>query len=148
MAGDIVARTTSGRDAIVFDVWKVSESISRRFQICSQRNAVVERKLKIEEFRMGFDLLHRSQHKPCLNSQLFAEYISTVLFSCIDEPRSNEEFADKKAVLLMDNCFIHVQAETLQTLVDHWVKVITFPPHTTHTFRSLDLSLFGNLQKK
>jgi hypothetical protein len=66
----------------------------------------------------------------------------------IDELRSNEEFADKEAILLMDNCSIHVQAETLQTLADHRVKVITFPPHTTHMFQCLDLSLFGNFKKK
>jgi hypothetical protein len=28
------------------------------------------------------------------------------------------------------------------------VKVITFPPHTTHIFQCLDLSLFGNFKKK
>jgi hypothetical protein len=48
----------------------------------------------------------------------------------------------------MDKCFLHVQAETLQTLSDHDVKVITFPPHTTHIFQCLDLSLFGNFKKK
>jgi hypothetical protein len=62
--------------------------------------------------------------------------------------RSNEKFADKEAVLLMDNCFIHVQPETLQMIADYQVKVITFPPHTTQIFQSLDLSLFGNFQKK
>jgi hypothetical protein len=48
----------------------------------------------------------------------------------------------------MDNCSIHVQVETLQTLADHRVKVITFPPHTTHIFQCLDLSLFGKFKKK
>jgi hypothetical protein len=33
-------------------------------------------------------------------------------------------------------------------LVDHRVKVLTFPPHTTHIFQSLDLSLFGNFKKR
>jgi hypothetical protein len=28
------------------------------------------------------------------------------------------------------------------------VKVITFPPHTTHRIQCLDLSLFGNFKKK
>jgi hypothetical protein len=39
----------------------------------------VERKLKIEGFRMGVDLILKSRHKIYMNSQLFAEYISTVL---------------------------------------------------------------------
>jgi hypothetical protein len=83
-----------------------------------------------------------------MNSQLFAECISTVLLPDIDELRSNEEFAAKETVLLMDNCSIHVQTETLQTLVDDRVKAITFPLHTAHIFQCLDLSLFGNFKKK
>jgi hypothetical protein len=33
-------------------------------------------------------------------------------------------------------------------IADHQVKVITFPPHTTRIFQSLDLSHLGNLKKK
>jgi hypothetical protein len=66
----------------------------------------------------------------------------------VDELRSNEKFADKEVVLLMDNCSIDIQAETVQTLAEDRVKVITFPPHTIHIFQCLDLSLFGNLRKK
>jgi hypothetical protein len=94
----------------------------------------VERKLKVEGFRMGVDLILKSRHKLYMNSQRFAEYTSTVLLPSIDGLRSNEEFADKEAGLLMDNCPIHIQAEILQTLADHRVKVITFPPHTTYIF--------------
>jgi hypothetical protein len=115
---------------------------------CSQGNAAVQRKLKIEGFRMGVDWLLKSRHKPYMNPQLFAEYISTILLSYIDELPSNEEFADKEAVLPMDNRSIHVQAETLQTLADHRVKVIIFSPHTIHIFTCLDLSLFGNFKTK
>jgi hypothetical protein len=64
-----------------------------------------------------------------MNSQLFSEYISTVLLPYIDELRTNDEFVDKEAILLMDNSCIHVQAETLQMLANHRVKVITFPTH-------------------
>jgi hypothetical protein len=83
-----------------------------------------------------------------MSSQLFAEYISTVLLPCVDKLRSNEKFADKEAMLLMDNCSVHVQGDTLQMLADHRVKVLKFPPHTTHIFQSLDLSLFGNFKKR
>jgi hypothetical protein len=118
------------------------------FLVCSQGNTTVERKPKIEEFRMGVDLILKALQKPDVNSQLFAKYISTVLLPYIDKLRSNEEFAHKEAVLLMDNCSIHLQAETLQMLADHRVKVINFPPHTTQVFQCLDLSLFGNYQKQ
>jgi hypothetical protein len=83
-----------------------------------------------------------------MSSQLFAEYISTVLFPYVDELRSNEEFADQEGLILMDNCSVHVQGDTLQMLADHGVKVLTFPPHTTHIFQSPDLSLFGNFRRE
>jgi hypothetical protein len=66
--------------------------------VCSEGNAAVERKFKIEGFRMGVDLILKSQDKPDMNWQLFAEYISTVLLPYIDELQSNEGFADKEAL--------------------------------------------------
>jgi hypothetical protein len=62
--------------------------------------------------------------------------------------RSKEEFADKEAVLLVDNCSVHVQPETLQMIADHQVKVITLPLYTTQIFQSFDLSLFENFKNK
>jgi hypothetical protein len=83
-----------------------------------------------------------------MNSELFHEYISKVLVPYIDELRTNAEFAEKEAVVLMDNCFLHIQCDTLRSLGDHLVKVVTFPPHTSQIFQCLDLSLFGNLKKR
>jgi hypothetical protein len=83
-----------------------------------------------------------------MSSQLFAEYISTVLLPYVDELRSNREFADKEVVLLMDNCSVHVQGSTLQMLADHRVKVLKFSPRTIYIFQSLGLSLFGNFKKR
>jgi hypothetical protein len=108
----------------------------------------VEKRLKLEGSRLGVDFILRRQNKPYMSPHLFAEYISKVILPYLDELRSNEEFADKEAVLLMDDCSIHVQQETLQMIADYQVKVITFPPHTTQIFQSLDLSLIGNFKKK
>jgi hypothetical protein len=126
----------------------VSESIDCRFKVCSQGNAAVERKFKIEVFRIGVDLILKSRYKLCRNSQLFAEYISAIFLPYIDEPRPNEELAVEEAVLLTDNCSIHAQAETLQTLADYRVEAITFPPHIIHIFQCFDLNLFENFKKK
>jgi hypothetical protein len=118
------------------------------FFVSSQVNPTVERPLKSKGLRLNVDLILKHQNKPCMSSQLFAEYISTVLLPYVDELQSNEECADKEAVPLMYNCSVHVQGDTLQMLADHRVKVLKFPPHTTHTFQSLDLSLFGNFKKR
>jgi hypothetical protein len=99
------------------------------FMVCSQVNKSVERLLKRQGFRFGVGLIIRKRNKPYMNSQLFSEYISTVLIPYIDMLRTNDEFADKEVVLRMDNCCIHVETEMLQMLADHRVKVITFPTH-------------------
>jgi transposase len=54
------------------------------FFVCSQINDTVERRLKTEGFIMGVDLIIKRRTKPYMNSQLFAEYISTVLLPYID----------------------------------------------------------------
>jgi hypothetical protein len=133
--------------SIVVCISAASEHMTS-FLVCWQGNAAVERNLKIEGFRMGVDSILKSRHKPYMNSQLFAEYISTVLLPYINKLRSNEEFADKEAVLLMENCSNHVQAETSQMFADHRLKVITLPRHTTHIFQCLDLILFVSFKKK
>jgi hypothetical protein len=118
------------------------------FFVSLQVNPTMERRLKSERFRLGVDFILKHLNKPYLSSQLFAEYIWTVLLPYVDELRSNEEFADKEAGLLMDNCSVHVRSDTLQMLADHRVKVRTFPLHTIHVLPSLDLSLFGNFRKR
>jgi hypothetical protein len=55
------------------------------FSVCSQVNPTVERRLTSERFRLGVDLILKHQNKPYTSSQLFAEYIWTVLFSYVDE---------------------------------------------------------------
>jgi hypothetical protein len=118
------------------------------FFVSSQINAAVETTVKREGFRVGVDLILRQRNKPYMNSTLLFEHAKTVLLPDVDELRTNEEFADKDAVLLMDNCSIHVRPDTSQLLADHRFKVITFPLHTSHIFQSLDVSLFGNFKRK
>jgi hypothetical protein len=83
-----------------------------------------------------------------MSSQLFAEYISTVLLPYFDELRSNEECSDKEAVLPIDNCSVHVQGDTSQMLAGHRVKVPMFPPRAIHIFQSLDLSLLETSRRE
>jgi hypothetical protein len=118
------------------------------FGISSQVNPTVKKRLKSEEFRLGVDLILKHLKKPNMSSQLSSEYICTVLFPYVDELRSSEESADKEAVLLIDNCSVHVQGDTLQMLADHRIKVLTLPLHITHIFQSLHSSLFGNFKKR
>jgi hypothetical protein len=83
-----------------------------------------------------------------MTAALFQQYVATVLISFIDRVRTNDQLAGKPAILLMDNCSIHMRPEILKMLREHDVKVITFPLHTTQVFQTFDLSLFGVLKRK
>jgi hypothetical protein len=118
------------------------------FFVSSQATPAVTTKLKCLGFRMGVDLVLKHRSKPYVSSKLFYKYLTKVFLPYIEELRTNREFADKVAILLMDNCSVHVSADVISVLTEHRVKVITWPPHTTHIFQVLDLSLFGVFKRK
>jgi hypothetical protein len=117
------------------------------FVVSSQINDSVVERLKTEGFRMGVDLILERRQKPYMTAALFQQYVTTVLIQVINQAGTNDQWAGKPAILLMDNWSIHTKPEVLKMLREHDVKVITFPPHTTQVFQTLDLSLFGVLKR-
>jgi hypothetical protein len=83
-----------------------------------------------------------------MNPQLVTEYNPTVFLPYIGALRSNEEFREKGAVLLMHDSSIDVGLHTLRMFADHQAKAISVPSYTSHIFQSLGVSLFGNFEKK
>jgi hypothetical protein len=118
------------------------------FVVSSQVNDKVTETRKIAGFRMGVDIVLEHRQKAYVTATLFQQYVTSVLIPFIERLRTNPEFTGKSATLLMDNCSIHTRPEVLATLRDHNVKVITFPPHTTQIFQTLDLYLFGVFKRK
>jgi hypothetical protein len=104
------------------------------FMICSRLNGTVKKLLRLRGFRLGIQLILRKLDKLYVDSQLLHEYRSTLLIHYIEELPTNDEFAGKDAVHLMDNCAIHRQSDTLRFLADHQGKVITLPLHTNQIF--------------
>jgi hypothetical protein len=97
---------------------------------------------------MGMDMILEHRQKPYITATLFQQYATSVLILFIERLRTNQEFRGKSAILLMDNCSIHLKLEILATLREHNVKMITFPPHTTQIFQTLDLCRFGVFERK
>jgi hypothetical protein len=118
------------------------------FVVSSQANDKVTETLKIEGFRTGLHMVLEHRQKEYVTAALFQQYVTSVLIPLIERLRTNPEFTRKSAILLMDNCSIHARPEVLATLRDHNVKVITFQPHTTQIFQTLDLCLFGIFKRK
>jgi hypothetical protein len=103
------------------------------FLVSSQAGDAIIRKLKTERFRIGIDMILKKRDKSYMNAVLFHEYISTVPLPHIARVRSNRGFEHEPAVVLMDNCPVHMHDDTLQELIAHRVKVVTFPPHGVHS---------------
>jgi hypothetical protein len=111
------------------------------FLVSSQVTDAAVRKMKTEGFRIGIDMILKKRDKPYMNAVLFHEYISTVLIPHIARVQLNPGLEHEPAVLLMDNCSVHMHDDTLQELAAHRVKIVTLPPHTRNIFQCLDPSL-------
>jgi hypothetical protein len=92
---------------------------------------------------MGLYIILEDRQKPYIRAGLFRQYIRTVPSPFMDERRTNAEFAEKPAILLMRNCSIHTRPADPMTLREQNVKAITFPPHPSPILQALDLGLFG-----
>jgi hypothetical protein len=133
--------------SVICCVSAVGESLTP-FVLSSQVNDEVIEKLKIEGFRMGVDMVPEHRQKAYVTATLFQQYVASVLVPFIERLRTNREFTGKSAIVLMDNCFVHMRPDVLAALRDRNVKMITFPPHTTQIFQTLDLCLFGVFKRK
>jgi hypothetical protein len=79
-------------------------------------------KLKIEGFRIGTKIILKKWEKLDMNVELFREYMSTILFPHIAKVRLDLRLTDEPAILLMDNCSVHMRESTLRDLAAHRVK--------------------------
>jgi hypothetical protein len=65
----------------------------------------------------------------------------------LDELRGSAEFCECEAVLLIDNCSLHMADEVIALLTSVRVQIITFATYMTHIFQVLDVVLFGVMKK-
>jgi hypothetical protein len=118
------------------------------YTVTSQGSMHLRKALKKCGVRFGTDLISKARENTSVNTEIFLEYIRVDFMPNLNELRSLEQFADKDAVLLMDHCPSHVGEEVSTILRDSRVRIITWPPHTTHVFQELDLCLFGVLKRR
>lgn len=104
--------------------------------------------IKMMKIVWALILLFRKNAKPYINSNLFNEYIGSVVIPYINDLRFIMEFSNKEGILLMVNCNCHAHEDVLKIFGANALKLITFAPHTTNEFQMLDLSFVGALKKK
>jgi hypothetical protein len=99
-----------------------------------------------KKFRFEADLILRLGPKCYVKTKLLKEYITIALIPDVNELREFEAFAEKEAVLSMDNHPSHRKDEILSILAKAQMKANSFAAHTTHIFQRLDLSSFENFK--
>jgi len=112
---------------LYFNGQRINDIIFRAQQ--ANDKSIIE--LRKSVIRMEINLILRHRNRSYMITQLFDECVSTVLIPYIDGLHINEEFIEKEAILLMDNCSIHASNDILAELREHHMEVIIFPPRVT-----------------
>jgi hypothetical protein len=114
----------------------------------SQASGSVHQALTDTGLQIGEHLILRQRAKAYVNSPLFRDYIQRFSIAHLTILRQQEEFTEKGAALLMDNCPSPVKKRVLGVLTAPRVRIITFAPHAIYIFQVLDLTLFGAFQNR
>jgi hypothetical protein len=102
----------------------------------------------LEGWRDGQDFLLRSNDTSYVTRDIFKEYLTSVFLKYVATVRESMNLSDSPAVLLCDNCTAHIDDEIKVLLAQNNVRLITFPPHTSHLFQPLDLVTFGVFKRE
>ena len=79
---------------------------------------------------------------------IFATYFSEVIIPEIVKRRINLDIGNSPALVLMDNCSAHLCDNVQELALQFNVRLVTFPPHTSHLFQPLDLLIFSLVKKR
>jgi hypothetical protein len=101
-----------------------------------------------EGWRDGQDFMIRSNDTAYVTRPVFSEYVNGVIVPYIATTRETLNLGNTPAVLLCDNCSSHISDEIKQLLAQNNIRLVTFPPHTSHLFQPLDLVTFAAFKRE
>ncbi|KAA6397969.1 MAG: hypothetical protein EZS28_006507 [Streblomastix strix] len=81
------------------------------------------------------------------NTEKFMEWALLCLFPYIEEQRERLHSPNERAVLLLDNCAIHVIDELKIEFSPHNISMLIFPTNSTRFLQPSDLLTFSVLKK-
>jgi hypothetical protein len=79
---------------------------------------------------------------------LFKEYIRDVVFKYFNTTPEMMQLENYTGVLLCDNCSSHIDEEVMAMLARENIRLITYPPHTSHLFQPLGLMTFAAFKRE
>jgi hypothetical protein len=95
------------------------------------------------QIRDGIALQIETSRSPYVNTEIFEEYVDTVLIPAVEANRQLPGCDKRPATLFCNNCSAYMSNSMPKKLARHGVLVLTYPPHTSHIFQVLDVLLFG-----
>jgi transposase len=113
--------------------------------VSSQRGLNVFEKLPI---RQNVDISVMTRDPAYMGHGIFEQYIRERFFPILDAERHGQDPSDSAAVIFCDNCRCHMDANLLRLLAEHWVLVVTYPPHSSGIFQVLDRLVFSVLKRR
>jgi hypothetical protein len=90
----------------------------------------------------------RSNDTSYVTRPIFTESVTNVILPYFVATRESLHLQDFAGVLLYDNCSSHIDEGIRQLLVDNNIRLVTFPPHTSHLFQPLDLVTFAAFKRE
>jgi hypothetical protein len=117
------------------------------FIVASQISDGICKRVMSRGVRLGVDFVLRQRPKSYVTGKLFLEYTKAIFIPYLNDPQESEIFEACEAVFLMDNYSPHISDDVVAVLIHVRVRIITFTPHITHIFQTLDVVLFGALKK-
>jgi hypothetical protein len=96
----------------------------------------------------GQDFMIRSSDTSYVTRPIFTEYVTSVIqpyFAATRESLHLQAFTD---VSFCDNYSSHIDEDIKQLLADDNIRLVTFPPHTSHLFQPLDPLTFAAFKRE
>jgi hypothetical protein len=99
-------------------------------------------------WRDGQNFLIRSNDTSYVTRPIVKESLRDVVLKYFNTARETMHLENFAGVLLCDNCPSHIDEEVMVMLARKNIRLITFPPHTSHLFQPLDLVTFAAFKRE
>ena len=83
-----------------------------------------------------------------INKELFMRWLREVFIADVARRRLDFEMPTQRAVLMMDNCSVHIDEAVLEILTANNITAVFIPPHGSYVFQPLDRVMFSSFKAR
>jgi hypothetical protein len=152
----VLAPATCDRSSLVYRVERKPQHITLTLCISLggvsltphiiTRRKTLENDLTKEGLILDEDMTIAYSEKGYMTTELFLDWARSVFFPGLARIREEKGTGGAWATLLLDGFSGHTNTEVIAEMEANGVHLVYFPPHSTHVFQPLDLTIFGGLK--